>query len=187
MPHERVLRQERLDDGVPHNYQANKVIRRVLRYSMGANGLQFEFHRDGADDTPKLPIDELNLDVYEDTEFYLRLSSQRDWHWSIDFDAITTKRDKKRYYGKVEYEIAPNTFVEWDGTGPKPWRSDRIRFLASLNQDGGDNAHSFSLNIDMVLAGGRILPISLDPDIQNPKVNFAEPVADPPPGLLAAV
>jgi hypothetical protein len=162
---------------------------RVLRYRMTANGLEFEVDRDdryGADVPPDYPLDELNLDVYEDTWFYLRLSSQREWYWSRDFDAVTTKKDNKRYYGKIEYQLQDQSWVEWDGNGPKPWQSKRIRFLASKNEDGVDPIHEFSLNIDLILTGGRRLPISLDPDIENPKPQLAVPIGGPKPGLLQA-
>ena len=187
MTHVRVLKQERLDDGPPHNYQPNYIMNRVLRYRMTANGLEFEFDRDGVDVPPNLPIDELNLDVYDDTLFYLRLSTQREWYWSRDFDAVTTKKDNKRYYGQIEYQLQDGSWTEWDGNAPKPWNSKKIRFLASKNEDGGETVHQFSLNIDLILTGGRRLPISLDPDIQNPKPVVLEPSGGPVPGLLRAL
>lgn len=187
MAHERVLKQERLYDGEPHKYNPKYIIRRVLRYITTNRGLEFLFDRDGNDDTANLPIDKLNLDVYDDTEFYLRLSSQKDWRWSRTFDAITTKKENSKYYGKVQYEQPNGTFAEWDGKAPRTWDSSRIIFLASLNEDSNsEKFHGFSMNIELILPNGGILPITLDPDIQNPRLNPA-PLDNPQPGPLQAL
>lgn len=188
MPHERVLKQERLNDNQPDNYSKVRTIRRKLNYDIDSTTgrLRFWCEQDGDDDSDAR-VDELNLDVDADTEFYLRLTNQREWHWSRDFDAITTKKDKTRYYGKVLYE-KDGEFVPWDGKAPKNWRCRQIMFLASLNEDAGsETAHKFSLNIDLILPDGRELPISLDPDIQNPKVRTSVPVGGPRPGLLSSL
>jgi hypothetical protein len=179
--HERVLKQERLKDQKPDDYTSNKEVRRVLDFRLVGDHIVFECDDDGSPNP--IPVDELNLDVVEDTLFQLRLSN-RAWHWSKAFDAITLKKDKKKYYGKVEYLRPGGTFEEWNGQAPKDFECKTIRFLAALNEDGGDRFHGFSLNIDLKLPGGGTLPITLDPDIQNPKPQVAE--ENPRPGLLSA-
>lgn len=185
--HEPVLKQERLNNSAPANYNTRYKVRRVLNYQIdSATGrLAFSCDRD-VDDDLSLPVRELNLDVVDDTEFYIRLSDDKDWYWSKGFDAITTKLDKKRFYGKILYE-RNGKFVSWDGSSSKTWACKRIMFLAALNEDTTvEPSHGFSLNIDLILPGGGILPISLDPDIQNPKPAVPDPIPIPIPGLLSA-
>jgi len=182
--HERVLKQERLKDTDPDDYTANKEVRRLLDFELTSDGRHLIFIcTDDGSPNPS-PVDELNLDVVDDTLFQLRLSDKA-WHWSKAFDAITLKKDKKKYYGRVMYQKPDGTWDEWDGKAAKAYECKTIKFLAALNEDGGEKTHGFSLNIDLALPGGGILPITLDPDIQNPKPAVIE--ENPRPGLLSAL
>lgn len=189
MAHVRVLKQERLDDDDPKDYTKVTEIRRVLNYKIDtlSGDVIFWWDKDGSGST-ELPVDELNLDIMADSEVHIRLSDDHKWHWSQNFDAITLKKEDKKYYGTLEYEMPNGNYEEWDGQSAKTWKTKRIKFRAALNEDNtGQNTHGFSLNIDLVLPGGKILPITLDPDIQNPKPNFVEPEGDPIPGVLSAL
>lgn len=181
--HERVLKQERLKDQDPDDYTPNKQVHRVLDFEISSDGRKLTFKCDDDGSPNPVPVDELNLDVVDDTLFQLRLSD-KDWHWSKAFDAVTLKKDTKKYYGRVEYMRPGGTFEEWDGKAPKDFECKIIRFRAALNEDGGEKFHGFSLNIDLAIPGGGTLPITLDPDIQNPKPAVIE--ENPRPGFLSA-
>jgi hypothetical protein len=165
-----VMKQETISDKKPEGYEPKLKIKRMLSYKIDRDTgrLVFEYLPDGPDDTvPAATI--LNLDVWEDTEFTLRLDANRAWHWSKNYHAITTKKDKKNLYGLMQYD-RNGVFETWDGKKPKDFECMRVRFVADKNNDVNDRVHSFSMNIDLVLPNGAILPIALDPDIENPPI-----------------
>ena len=171
------LAQERLSPNAPPDWHdSGKTISRILRYDVGTapnKTLSFQYEKVSND-----PYD-LNflIDDFCYVELYLASDSGQNWFWSTQLDAVTTKRDYCMLYGQLEYKISPSEQYATRPVGDAT-RYKCVRFKARPNVYGmngpvevthhSDRNHGFSLNIDMEQPGGRILPITLDPDIKNP-------------------
>jgi len=95
-----------------------------------------------------------------------------DLYWSKTADAITTKRDRSDYYGKLEYRDGAN----WVPAPPTS-HCDTIRFLAKFDQIsyglGKEHRHGFSFNLlvaDPINSTNGLQEMEIDPDIKNPSV-----------------
>jgi hypothetical protein len=182
-----VLKQERLNKDKPAGWTPKWVIRRMLTYLTDPGNprrLIFQLNRDGPDNTEGSGAALLDLDVRDNTEFFLSLDPAKDWFWSVEFDAITTKAKHDRFYGDILYERDGAFEERIDGKG---WRTKKICFYALHNKNGPlGTRHSFSMNIDLILTDALHLPITLDPDIKNPPPGDGPAPIVLAPGLLSA-
>ncbi|HEX8468840.1 MAG TPA: nucleotide synthetase [Allosphingosinicella sp.] len=112
--------------------------------------------------------DDLSITVIEaDCTIIISLDGSKSWSWSTTLDAITTKEDYTLLYGELMYKMPDGSFKK-RRSGDKT-RYTTIKFVSRLNADIVDHGeHGFSLNIDLIQANAKILPITLDPDIKNP-------------------
>ena len=124
--------------------------------------------------------------IYKNTKIRFRLNSNKEWRFSGQYDAITTKGSFEAFYGQLEYEIE-NAFYHPSSASP-PNNMKRsiaghreITVLAKKNAKGRVNTtHGFSFNIDLLqvgtISGDELasnpkpiwLSVTVDPDIKNP-------------------
>jgi hypothetical protein len=111
----------------------------------------------------------LDLRVAEDCVIVLECDEAQGLSWSLATDAISVKNGADaRFYFALNYvdRGIPYDRAEF----PDGRRCSQICFGAQLNVEEPDNdRHSFNLDLNLE-RGGQILPIHIDPDIQNPKV-----------------
>ena len=117
---------------------------------------------------------DLSIDIDKPKKVHITLVQPEDvfaWRWSTQFQAITRKRDPatRRHYKNLRY-------VEPNGS-ETPWMSgmsgnyETITFVAKKGKHSPE-AHGFSMNVDFKVPGNndKWLPVTIDPDIINPKV-----------------
>ena len=164
-----LLKQEPLNPGRPNAYSDTGLIIRCnidFEYDDRTGQLGFFYRaRVSKPGKPTDLTDILNIDVHADVVIEIRLSRDKIWYWSSTLDAITTKKKYDQFYGELLYEDENGVFRP---SGPiKKCRA--IRFVAAKNDiDVNDDSHGFSMNIDLMQPDGKLLPITLDPDIKNP-------------------
>jgi hypothetical protein len=110
----------------------------------------------------------LDLAVIEDCLIVLECDRSNGLSWSLATDAITLKDGANaRFYFALKYV---DRGIPYDRDGfPAGRRCTQICFGARLNVEQPENRrHAFNLDVELERSGG-ILPIRIDPDIQNPK------------------
>ncbi len=130
---------------------------------------------------------DLSIDIEESRTIRITLIQPREgfaWRWSTQFRAITRKRDpaNRRHYKNLRYVAA-------DGI-ETPWMNDlegnytTVMFHAKKGSHDPE-AHGFSMNVDFKVPGTHDtwLPVTIDPDIINPKPGpgfaLVQPLKDP--------
>jgi hypothetical protein len=107
------------------------------------------------------------LDIYIDSDCVIELTLiDKNWKWSNKFQAITTKKPRSSIYKSLRYIDKRGAEVEWTPNMTDEYRS--IRFYALL-QSGPSIGHGFCLNVDYAMLGAQWLPVTIDPDIINPR------------------
>jgi hypothetical protein len=93
------------------------------------------------------------------------LRDNLDWHWRSQ-DAITTSADRKALYKRLTY-FKDGLWVPDPG---KDAKCQGIRFGAVRRPGNPGPTDPFNMNIILEWGPDEVLPITIDPDIQNPKV-----------------
>jgi hypothetical protein len=93
------------------------------------------------------------------------LRTNLDWHWRTQ-DAITTAISQRTYYKQLQYLVGED-WVEDPGDGA---RCQTIRFGAYKRAGDEGPRDPFNMNVILEWDSNDVLPITIDPDIQNPKV-----------------
>lgn len=120
--------------------------------------------------------------ICRDTKIRFILAANKDWRFSNQFDALTTKNDLPQFYGKLEYHKQNAIYFPKGSSGKKSIAGHReITILAKHHEMGRVNTtHGFSFNIDLLQVGKIYgfelkptplplwLSITVDPDIKNP-------------------
>ena len=104
----------------------------------------------------------LDLNCIEDCTILLYLNESRNWQFSTNGDAFSTKRDEGGKYGGLKY-------VNSDGstTGGKPAAGCRLLyFRAKCKKETFENG--FNLKLQLLLRDGTVKEVLIDPDIRNP-------------------
>lgn len=116
--------------------------------------------------TPSQPI--LDLDVYNDCFLEVWLDPNKNWRWSRELDAITTKKPYEQLYFELKYRDGDDWYDRADFPADKVPMV--VRFGAKHNKPPTypEDKHGFSLNLELVDSEGEGLPITIDPDIRNP-------------------
>jgi hypothetical protein len=112
-----------------------------------------------------LPTTDL-LDIHIEERCFVQmwLSAQTiDWFWRPQ-DAITMAHPGVPFYTQLQYDVN-GTWVENPG---EQARSRGIRFGAQLRGGGPGPKDPFNLNV-ILDWGEAVLPMTIDPDIQNPR------------------
>jgi len=111
----------------------------------------------------------LDLEVYADCFLEVWLNPLQNMRWSLVYDAITTKQDFSNYYFELKYKDGNDLYDR--ASFPTDVIPLVVRFGAKHNYPPVQpTLHGFSLNIELVHATGKPTPLTIDPDIQNPKV-----------------
>lgn len=100
--------------------------------------------------------DDLQFGISDDCTINFLLAEHIKWRWSKKYFTITSKKNYKKLYGDVKI-INAKLFS--------------IKSMYNRNIID-DIVHSFNLNIDYYQGDGKWLPITIDPDIGNPKPNL---------------
>ena len=87
-----------------------------------------------------------------------------DWFWR-SADAITTVEPLKGQYTQLEYWVDG----QWTSNPDEEARCQGIRFGAIRRPGSNRVDDPFNLNLMLEWDGEEVLPITIDPDIQNPK------------------
>lgn len=117
------------------------------------------------DEAPK--TERLDLEIEKDCRIELHLADNFKWRWN-DVMAIGRGKESVPHYFNLRY---------WDDD-KKDWvrptegkKYMAIRFFAELRRTGKDK-DAINLNVLLEYSDTEMLPISIDPDIQNPKPNL---------------
>jgi hypothetical protein len=95
----------------------------------------------------------LDFGISADCTIRFTLDEKVNWRWSHDYWVISAKEDYRRLYGDVQ-KISDRSF----------------EFKAKYDEGGNDTTmHHFNLNIDYGQGAKRWLPITIDPDVGNPR------------------
>jgi hypothetical protein len=120
-------------------------------------------------------VEGLSLAVIKNCCIIVELANDKHWRWSNVYQGITTKCDHADLYFDLQYSEDGNNWSNWVNGISGNYRFVKIK--AKQKQDIPENTselHGFSFNIELLIpedAGDREywLPITLDPDIINPK------------------
>lgn len=108
------------------------------------------------------------LDIYVRKNCFVQmwlLRDKLDWHWRPQ-DAITTSEPLKSQYLQLQYRFN-DAWVETPGDAAI---CQGIRFGAVLRPLPEGPKDPFNLNVILEWGPNEVLPMTIDPDIQNPKV-----------------
>lgn len=95
----------------------------------------------------------------------LLLRGNLDWHWR-PMDAITTVVSAKSLYKQLRYYKDG----DWVADPGQNAICQAIRFGAWLRPGPEGPKDAFNMNVILEWDSGEVLPITIDPDLQNPKV-----------------
>jgi hypothetical protein len=117
----------------------------------------------------------LNFGISDDCTLRFTLDPKISWRWSKDYWVISSKKDYRRLYGDVK-KIGDHSFevkAKYDANGS----------LGTL--------HHFNLNVDYGQGPDRWLPMTIDPDVGNPRppgmVGVTGPIVIVPSGEVSEV
>lgn len=115
------------------------------------------------------PDSPLDLKVVEDCMILLECDESQGLSWSLGTDAISLKDSGYVHlYFALRYVDRGISFRR--GEFPSGRKCTQICFGAQLNvADPAHYRHPFNLYVDFA-RNGQMIPIHIDPDIQNPKV-----------------
>jgi hypothetical protein len=135
-----------------------------VRLTVGGDGGNPDFRYTD----PLFDADSLDLGVVEDCIILMATEADKGLSWSLDTDAFSLKDSAdERYYFSLKYVDRGVAFDR--ASFPQGRKCTQICFGARLNVDRPErNRHAFSLNVELE-RDGRVLPILIDPDIQNPR------------------
>lgn len=106
-----------------------------------------------------------HVPVKEDCYIQMWLSRNVDWHWQAT-RAITTAKPLPNVYFKLQYLTSTGWKVQ-----PLPGETTRCIRLGVRHRGAGPVQEDlFNLNVALENPDGSTLPITIDPDIQNPGV-----------------
>jgi hypothetical protein len=119
--------------------------------------------------SPSVPAPILDLEVYDDCFLEIWLNPRQNWQWSRNYDAITTKKDYSKLYFELRYRDGSDLYERADFPTNK---TPLVARFGAIHDQGGTpgTKHGFSMNLELLFPTGDPLPITIDPDIQNPKV-----------------
>lgn len=107
-----------------------------------------------------------HIAIAQDCYILIWLSHKVDWHWHKS-RAITLAQNLPSQYFKLQYLTATG----WVSQPSQGQTTRCIRFGAKYRGPRPATVEDlFNLNIELENPDGSILPITIDPDIQNPKV-----------------
>jgi len=147
--------------GTPKNVQAWE--------SIAENSLQ---------SLPAVPPTPFDFAVWTESRVILLLS-QPFWVFSPNMAALTTKYDYEGHYFDLRrHEVIGGNFINVpDAIWQRDWSGQPSRCISFYTKDpcrdwqlpGGSPkvTHGFSLNLEVPMADGKRLPITVDPDIEN--------------------
>jgi hypothetical protein len=113
--------------------------------------------------SPK-PTDLLDIKIEEDCYVQMWLVNQNlDWYWRSE-DAITTTESVKSIYKQLEYYHNGG----WVTNPGEKAKCHGIRFGAVF-RGGNPTDDPFNMNFMLEWGPDEVLPVTIDPDIQNPR------------------
>lgn len=115
------------------------------------------------------------LDIHCAQNMWLYITlSEKQWFWSTDNQAITTKYKRDNQYKRLRY-IHDGKYLSWnDVKGKSQYNNIKtVAFEMRCREDYQDDieGHGINLNVEFLverLSGFR-LPVTIDPDVINPK------------------
>lgn len=113
------------------------------------------------------PITEL-LDIKIEQDCFVQMwlhTGNIGWYWRSE-DAITTVEPLQSQYKRLEYMLNGS----WTANPGEDARCQGIRFGAVHRGGGPRQDDPFNMNMILEWGPNEVLPITIDPDIQNPKV-----------------
>tara|TARA_R110000796_G_scaffold8843_30_gene29324 strand:+ start:6318 stop:6803 length:486 start_codon:yes stop_codon:yes gene_type:complete len=106
---------------------------------------------------PAMPsgLPPLSFLILEDCKVTMLLDPKKKWRWSSQYFVISGKDNYRSVYGDVNI-VSDREFYFFAKHNKK-------------NQHHHLDTHSFNLNIDYQQGNNKWLPITIDPDVGNPK------------------
>lgn len=109
--------------------------------------------------------DLLNIGISETCFVQITLiNSNYDWHWRQK-DAITTATSRRNFYRQLKYLVGET----WVNQPDEDAICQTIRFGAFLRPGPHGPSDPFNMNVILNWGADGVLPITIDPDLQNPK------------------
>lgn len=111
----------------------------------------------------------LNVPVRQHCRIEFRLCSGVAWRWNEEMAIGRGNEDILHYFNLEYWDEAANRWVrqsEITSTDDRIFR--RVRFCAE-KRNGVMEDHPINLNVLLEYPDDKILPVTIDPDIQNPK------------------
>jgi hypothetical protein len=105
-----------------------------------------------------------HVEIQKDCYIQFWLSKNVDWHWH-DEKAITTAKSLPTQYFKLQYLTSQG----WDDKPLAGQPTRCVRLGAKYRGPGSPKADLFNMNVMLENPDGSTLPITIDPDIQNPR------------------
>ena len=107
-----------------------------------------------------------HIRIEKDCYILIWLSKNVDWHWHPTRAITTARNDLTDRYFALEY-LTPGG---WVPPAPAGVTTRCIRFGARFRGGPTTQEDLFNMNVMLENPDGTMLPITIDPDIQNPKV-----------------
>lgn len=105
-----------------------------------------------------------HVPIEKDCYILIWLSKNVDWHWHPTRAITIARNDLSDQYFKLEYLTASG----WQAPTSSGIVTRSVRLGARL-RNGATQDDLFNLNVELENPDGSTLPITIDPDIQNPK------------------
>lgn len=107
-----------------------------------------------------------HVGIEKDCYILIWLSKNVDWHWHRTRAITIARNDLGDQYFKLEYLTATG----WKSPASPGVKTRCIRLGARFRGGMVTQEDLFNLNVELENPDKSILPITIDPDIQNPKV-----------------